>query len=147
MLGRAIGEFGRIFKTRYLLLYLNDENYRRKILTQLNRGEARHSLARAVFYGKRGELHQSYRAGQEDQLGALGLVVNAIVVWNTRYMESALQVLRNRGHTLDDDDIARLSPLGHEHINIVGRYSFILPEEIKDGRLRTLTYKEDTPME
>ncbi|WNX33677.1 Tn3 family transposase [Brevibacillus laterosporus] len=64
MLGRAIGEFGRIFKTRYLLLYLNDENYRRKILTQLNRGEARHSLARAIFYGKRGELHHSYRAGQ-----------------------------------------------------------------------------------
>ncbi len=147
MLGRAIGEFGRIFKTRYLLLYLNDENYRRKILTQLNRGEARHSLARAVFYGKRGELHQAYRAGQEDQLGALGLVVNAIVVWNTRYMESALQVLRNRGHTLDDNNIARLSPLGHEHINIVGRYSFILPEEIKDGQLRNLTYKEDRLME
>ncbi|MBG9789374.1 transposase [Brevibacillus laterosporus] len=64
MLGRAIGESGRIFKTRYLLLYLKDENYRRKILTQLNRGEARHSLARAIFYGKRGELHHSYRAGQ-----------------------------------------------------------------------------------
>ncbi len=73
----------------------------------------------------------------------MGLVVNAIVVWNTRYTESALQVLRNRGHVLDDDDIARLSPLGHEHINIVGRYSFILPEEIRDGRLRTLTYEED----
>lgn len=80
-------------------------------------------------------------------MGALGLVVNAIVVWNTRYMESALQVLRNRGHTLDDNNIARLSPLGHEHINIVGRYSFILPEEIKDGRLRNLTYKEDRLME
>ncbi|MCC2458355.1 MULTISPECIES: Tn3 family transposase [Bacillus] len=147
MLGRAIGEFGRIFKTRYLLLYLNDENYRRKILTQLNRGEARHSLARSVFYGKRGELHQAYRAGQEDQLGALGLVVNAIVLWNTRYMESALQVLRNRDHTLDDNDIARISPLGHEHINIVGRYSFILPEEIKDGRLRSLLYRESNEIE
>lgn len=147
MLGRAIGELGRIFKTRYLLLYLNDENYRRKILTQLNKGEARHSLARAVFYGKRGELHQAYREGQEDQLGALGLVVNAIVVWNTRYMESAVQVLRNRGHILEEDDIVRLSPLGYEHINIVGRYSFILPEEIRDGQLRNLTYKEDDIIE
>ncbi|WNF39015.1 Tn3 family transposase [Bacillaceae bacterium IKA-2] len=53
------------------------------ILTQLNRGESRHSLARTVFYGKRGKFHQSYREGQEDQLGALGLVVNAIVIWNT----------------------------------------------------------------
>lgn len=142
MLGRAIDELGRIFKTRYLLLYLNDENYRRKILNQLNRGEARHSLARAVFYGKRGELRQPYREGQEDQLGALGLVVNTIVVWNTRYIEAALQVLRNRGHMINNDDISRLSPLGHKHINIVGRYSLVLPEKVKDGQLRTLIYKE-----
>ena len=45
-------------------------------LTQLNRGESRHSVARAVFHGQRGELRQRYREGQEDQLGALGLVVN-----------------------------------------------------------------------
>lgn len=143
MLGRAIGEFGRIFKTRYLLLYLDDENYRRNILTQLNKGESRHSLARAVFYGKRGELYQSYREGQEDQLSALGLVVNAIVVWNTLYMQSALEVLRNRGHVIEEYDVKRLSPLRHEHINIVGRYSFILPEEIRDGQLRTLIYEPD----
>jgi hypothetical protein len=89
------------------------------------------------------------REGQEEQLGALGLVVNvnAIIVWNTRYIESALQVLRNRGHTIDNDDISRLSPLGHKHINIVGRYSFVLPEEVKDGQLRTLTYEETNKKE
>ena len=54
LLGRAIGELGRIYKTRYLLAYLDDEWYRRRILTQFNRGEARHSLPRTVFYGKRG---------------------------------------------------------------------------------------------
>ena len=29
--------------------------------------------------------------GQEDQLGALGLVLNAIALWNTRYMDAALR--------------------------------------------------------
>ncbi|OLR27613.1 hypothetical protein BLD50_00800 [Bacillus cereus] len=53
-------------------------------------------------------------------------------------MESALQVLRNRGHIIDNDDTSRLLPLGHKHINIVGRYSFILPEEVRDGQLCTL---------
>lgn len=38
MLGRAIGEFGRIYKTQYLLTYVDDDEYRRRILTQLNRG-------------------------------------------------------------------------------------------------------------
>ena len=40
-------------------------------------------MARAVFHGKRGELRQQYREGQEDQLGALGLVLNMIVLWNS----------------------------------------------------------------
>lgn len=138
MLARAIGEFGRIYKTQYLLAYLDDENYRRRILTQLNRGESRHSLARAIFYGKRGELHQSYREGQEDQLGALGLVVNAIIIWNTRYMELALEAIKNSGKSIDEADIQRLSPLGYDHINIMGKYSFILPTEIEHGGLRKL---------
>jgi TnpA family transposase len=43
-----------------------------------------------VFHGKQGELRQRYREGQEDQLGALGLVVNMIVLWNTLYAGAAL---------------------------------------------------------
>ena len=70
-LGRAVAELGRITKTLYLLAYLDDETYRRRILTQLNRTESRHALARAVFHGQRGQLRQRYREGQEDQLGAL----------------------------------------------------------------------------
>lgn len=57
---------------------------------QLNHHEGRHALARVVFHGQRGELRQRYRQGQEDQLGALGLVVNAIVLWNTIYLDAAL---------------------------------------------------------
>ena len=75
-LGRAIAEYGRVPKTLHLLQVLNDENYRRQMLVQLNRQE--------------GELRKPYREGQEDQLGALGLVVNAIVLWNTRYIALAL---------------------------------------------------------
>ncbi len=143
MLGRAIGEFGRTFKTQHNLTFITDPAYRRKILTQLNRGESRHSLARALFYGKRGELHQSYREGQEDQLGALGLIVNAIVIWNTRYMAIALEAIEREGATLDDADVQRLSPLGYEHINIIGRYSFKLPEEVENGELRSLINIEE----
>ncbi len=109
--GRAIAELGRIVKTLYLLAYLDDEPYRRRILTQLNRTEARHALARQVFHGQRGQLRQRYREGQEDQLGALGLVLNAIVLWNTRYLDAALDQLREQGHRVNDDDVARLSPL------------------------------------
>ena len=69
-----------IVKSLYLLSYIDDGAYRRRILVQLNRGEGRYQLARAVFHGKRGELRQRYRERQENQLGALGLVVNVIVL-------------------------------------------------------------------
>ena len=137
-LGRAIGEVGRVAKTLYLLNYLDDEAYRRRILTQLNRGESRHGVARAIFHGQRGELRQRYREGQEDQLGALGLVVNAVVLWNTRYMDAALSRARASGASVKPEDVERLSPLLLDHVNVLGRYEFILTKSIRQGRLRPL---------
>lgn len=142
-LGKAIAEAGRVSKTLYLLNYVDDENYRRRILTQLNRGESRHSLARAVFHGQRGELRQRYREGQEDQLGALGLIVNVIVLWNTLYMESALQHLRQQGMAIRSEDMERLSPLGHIHIHMLGRFFFDLPESVQLGAMRSLRIFSD----
>jgi TnpA family transposase len=137
-LAQAIAEFGRIEKTLHILTTLDDESKRRRTLSQLNRGEGRHSLGRAVFHGKRGELRQRYREGQEDQLGALGLVVNIIVLWNTIYIEAALEQLRKEGFQMRDEDVARLSPLIHDHINMLGRYSFAMPDIVAKGGLRPL---------
>ncbi|ARX41913.1 hypothetical protein AM404_27035 (plasmid) [Klebsiella pneumoniae] len=75
---------------------------------------------------------------QEDQLGTLGLVTNAVVLWNTIYMQAALDHLRAQGETLNDEDIARLSPLCHGHINMLGHYSFTLAELVTKGHLRPL---------
>ena len=137
-LTQAIIEVGRINKTLYLLNYIDDEDYRRRILTQLNRGESRHAVARAICHGQKGEIRKRYTDGQEDQLGALGLVTNAVVLWNTMYMQAALDHLRAQGETLNDEDIARLSPLCHGHINMLGHYSFTLAELVTKGHLRPL---------
>lgn len=58
---RALQELGRLAKTLYMLRFIDDESYRRRILVQLNRGGGRHQLARIIFHGKRGELRQRYR--------------------------------------------------------------------------------------
>jgi TnpA family transposase len=62
-LTRAIGVLGCIPKKLYMLAYVDNERYRRRILAQLNRGESRYSVARVVFHGQRGELRQRYREG------------------------------------------------------------------------------------
>ena len=142
-LAQAIAEIGRIDKTIHTLNFIDDEARRRATLLQLNLGEGRHSLARNVFHGKRGELFQRYREGQEDQLSALGLVVNMIVLWNTLYMDAVLAQLRSEGYPVRSDDEARLSPFGHEHINMLGRYSFSVPEIVARGELRPLGRNRD----
>jgi TnpA family transposase len=138
-LALALAEFGRIDKTVHTLNFIDNEKHRRGTLLQLNYSEGRHSLARNLFHGKRGELRQRYREGQEDQLGALGLVLNIIVLWNTIYMDAALTQLRKEGYLVRDEDVARLSPFIHKHhINMQGRYSFSVPEAVSRGELRPL---------
>lgn len=107
-----------------MLHYLRDEAYRRRILTQLNHTEQRHKLARRLAYGNRGELKQAYREGQEEQLGALGLLLNLVVYWNTVYLDRALDDLLQHGSQINAEAISRITPLSYDHIRILGRYSF-----------------------
>jgi hypothetical protein len=72
----------------------------------------------------------------EDQLGALGLVLHCVVLWDTRYQDAALAQPRSSGYPVRDEDVARLSPFLKQHINMHGRYSFSLPDLA--GGLRAL---------
>ena len=111
---------------------------RRRILVQLNRQEYRHRLARRVCHGRRGELIAGYREGQEEKLGALGLMLNVIAFWNATYMQAVVENLQTHGRSVNPDELARVSPLAHRHINFLGRYAFTLPEAVARGELRPL---------
>jgi hypothetical protein len=62
----------------------------------------------------------------EDQIGALGLVLNALVLFTTRYTDAAVNQLRADSFDIRDEDVARLSQFVRHHINMLGRYSFRL---------------------
>jgi len=53
-----------------------------------------------------------------------------IVLWNTLYMDAVLDRLRREGYPA--------VAVGHEHINMLGRYSFAVPEAVARGELRPL---------
>ena len=52
------------------------------------------------------------------------------MLWNTIYTDAALNQLRMEGFKILYEDVARLSPLGHDHINMLGRYAFTLPARV-----------------
>ena len=94
----------------------------------------RHGISNQLLFAWR----KAYREGQEDQLGALGLVTNAVVLWNTVYLQAALAHLQSEGMDINPEDRARLSPLQHKHIHVLGRHSFALADPIASGELRPL---------
>lgn len=96
--------------------------------------ESHHKLVRDICHGKRGTIHQAYRDGMEDQLGALGLVLNAVVLWTTRYLDAAVAQLRAEGHEIRDEDIARLSPLKHKNLTAVLSHAELEDELDRRGR-------------
>jgi hypothetical protein len=53
-------------------------------------------------------------------------------------MDAAISQLRAEGYDAKPEDVARLSPLGHKHINMLGRYTFTLPDMVARGELRPL---------
>nr|WP_026448717.1 Tn3 family transposase [Actinopolyspora mortivallis] len=125
-LGEAIADYGRIHKTLHVLRLVDEPGYRRDIKAQANLQEGRHAPVRRIFHGQRGELRQRYYEGMEDQVGALGLVLNAVVLFNTRYLDAALAELCG-GYEAREEDATRLSPFVRSHINMLGRCSFAAP--------------------
>ncbi len=138
-LGDAFAYYGRIFKTLHLLQFVSGNGYRRLIGAQFNVTEARHRIARKIFFGQRGELHQHYREGMEDQLGALGLALNAVVLFNTVNINAAVKHLAASGFPVTDDLVARLSSLQYDHINFLGRYAFTVTRPRARARCATPT--------
>lgn len=61
-----------------------------------------------------------------------------IVLWNTLYMQAAIDQLRAEGYPVLDQDIPHLNSHVHDHINMLGRYSFSIPESVSRGELRPL---------
>jgi TnpA family transposase len=63
-----------------------------------------------------GMSYRPHRVGMEEQLGALGLVLNCIVLLNTFYMNAALEQLRAGGYPVGGGGLARLSPFVRHHL-------------------------------
>jgi TnpA family transposase len=139
-LATALREMGRIEKTIFILDYISNEALRRRIQRGLNKGEAMNALARNIFFGKRGEFRERELQDQLQRASALNILINAISVWNTVYLQKAIEYLKSRDE-LDEMLIKHISPLGWAHINFLGEYFFNLKNIPKNDELRPLNVK------
>ncbi len=68
-----------------------------------------------------GEIRDRTYENQQHRFSGLNLLVTAVTLWNTRYLERALAALREV-EDVPDHLLAHLSPLGWEHVNLTGDY-------------------------
>ena len=68
----------------------------------------------------------------------MNLITAAIVLWNTVYLERAINALRGHAAPVDDALQQFLSPLGWEHINLTGDYLWKSSVKGGTGKFRPL---------
>ena len=134
----ALRELGRIERTLFTLDWMQNVELRRRVQIGLNKGEAKNALARAVFLNRLGEVRDRSFENQRYRASGLNLVVAAIVLWNTVYLERAVQALRDSGKDIEESLLSHLSPLGWEHINLTGDYIWQQNKQVKKGKFRPL---------
>jgi len=78
------------------------------------------SLSSPGYRGKRLGENRGRSIEQRYRASGLTLVTAAIALWNTVYIERAVQTSTNDGEALDPELFKYLSPLGWEHINLTG---------------------------
>ena len=134
----ALREIGRIERTFHTLDWLQDVEFRRHVTGELNKGEARNALARAVYFNRLGEMRDRNFEQQRYRASGLNLATAAIVLWNTVYIERAISALRQHGEEIDNNLLQYLSPLGWEHINLTGDYIWETAKKTEKGTFRPL---------
>ncbi|WP_442949846.1 Tn3 family transposase, partial [Nostoc sp.] len=87
------------------------------------------------------ELRDCLRSG-DISVGGLNLAVAAIVLWNTVYLENAVNLLKSEGVIIPEEYLQHLSPMGWEHINLTGDYIWNLKSASSIDNLRPLRRKK-----
>ncbi len=134
----ALRELGKIERTLFMLDWYMSPELRRRVTAGLNKGEARNALARAVYFNRFGEVRERSFENQRYKASGLNLVTAAIVLWNTVYIEKAVQHLKEQGEEINEELLQHLSPLGWEHIHLTGDYVWEDRIKFKKGEFRSL---------
>ena len=77
-LALALRELGKLERTLFTLDWLQDPQLRRRSHAGLNKGEAKNSLSRAVFFHRLGQIRERSYENQRHRAGGLNLIVTAI---------------------------------------------------------------------
>jgi TnpA family transposase len=119
---RAMWELDNIYKSIYILKYIDNLTLRQNVQKALNRGEAYHQLHRAIFHENAGKFHVDTEKEQHIWNECSRLVGNAIIFYNTFLLSKLLEQIDITKKLEIIKRIERVSPIAWQHVNIGGRF-------------------------
>lgn len=120
----ALKEFGRIPKTKYILRYVDDQDLRKAVHKQLNKGESGNRLDRAFAIGRH-DYTQTLKEDQELAECCKRILKNVVVCWNFMYVSQKLVRAKDpiqRSAILQKVRVSSL--LAWEHFILHGEFDF-----------------------
>lgn len=118
----ALREVGRIERTLFMINWIMDTGMQRRARVGLNKGESHHALKQAINFYRRGEIRDRTTEGQHYRIAGLNLLAAVIIFWNTLKLGEAVKDRSQTGLPIPPELLAHVSPLGWEHINLIGEY-------------------------
>ena len=128
--GRTLG---RLVRTLHQCDYMTKPPFRRELHRLLNRGETIHTLQRAIHFGEMPHARGRHKDEMLTISGALSLLTNLVIAWNTLKIQEAVTRLEARGQALAPEVVRHIGPARHAHLNFRGTFEFGL--EPYRGRL------------
>ena len=124
---RALWELDNIFRSIYLLTYIDSLTLRQNVQQAMNRGESYHQLRRAVSYANYGTLRFKTENEQQIWSECSRLITNCIIYYNATLLSRLLEIKEAAGEVEQVRQLGRVSPIAWQHINFHGRFEFLGP--------------------
>jgi TnpA family transposase len=130
---RALKEFGKIPKSIFILIYIDDPVFRQEIEKQLNKVESAQKFSKAISLAHTHEFTQGDKEERELAEGCRRLIKNAIICWNYLYLSQQLLEAETEGQKAElITAIKNGSVVSWRHINLHGEYDFS-DEKLQDS--------------
>lgn len=119
-------QLGMLLRTIFLCDYYTKPGFRRELHRVLNRGEAVHTLNRAIFSGRM----PHFKGRTDDELtavsGSLRLLSNIVLAWSVAATQKALDQLKEDRIVPSPEILRRIGPIRFSAVNFRGMFNFPL---------------------
>lgn len=121
---KALWELDSLYRSLYILDYIDDVDLRKCVQKALNRGEAYHKFRRAIAYVNSGKFRVRTESEQKIWNECARLIANAVIYYNTALLSRIYERKLAEGDLEAIELLKSVSPVAWQNVNLYGNFVF-----------------------